>query len=207
MTGSPFEDEVRSALAAQAARVPEEAAIRLRRIDYKPRRGASPASIRAAVGAGLVAVGVVIATVYALGTGTPPGSGHRTNTTVELAGYRFTLPRGAVLATAAATWCEPIAHSAANTIAQGGGIFTIVGQGCLNLDVKPTQMPARAQRVAVGAYTGFIVSDPAAGRVTLYVRTSSANAVVLTSTRTGLSEAQLITMARIALSTGTPRHS
>jgi hypothetical protein len=85
------------------------------------------------------------------------------------------------------------------TVTQSRGVFTVVNGGCLNVDLKSFGIPAGAVPVAVGAYNGFVVSDPSAGRLTLYVRTSATRELVFTSTRTGLTARQLIMVARSGL--------
>jgi hypothetical protein len=219
MTTQHFEAELRDALAGHAARVPEDAAARLRQLDFRPRHRslAVTSGVAAGVLATAAAIGLAVAGLSASGVADTSAAGTEhaitaAGHTIRLAGYTFTINGQAhVSTTARGTSCAPkppvpgTAHAFVRTRTGSfsvvkGGVSRVVNGGCLNIDVKPAITPAGARAVAVGPYSGFVTSDPAASRVTLYVEISASNDLVFTATRTQLSAAQLITMASNGLS-------
>jgi hypothetical protein len=194
MTAPLSEDELRAALAERAASVPEKACIRLRQLDYQPRR-------HTRVRVMLIPLVLAVAGACAFAVGSITSSSPGASSTVRLASFTFALPAAAhVTGTGASARCRPdIRSSVPRTVAQSNGVFTAVNGGCLNVDLKSFRLPAEAVPVAVGRYQGFVVSDPSAGRFTLYVRTSATSELVFTSIRTGLTAKQLIMMARSGL--------
>jgi hypothetical protein len=213
MTIDCFEADLRAALAQHAATVPAEATARVCRLDYRPRTRSHVATT------GLAALAVAVAGAYAGAEGGFSGLAgpqHRSpataaGQTLRLADFSFTLPTGAQVVTGAAASdgsCAPSpppTPGVPETVTRAGGEFTVVNGGCLNVDLAPPDVPGDARPVVVGTWNGFVLSDPAADSVTLYIDSSTNQDLVFTATGTGMSPSQLVAMAAAGLTPCSPK--
>ena len=201
-----FEAAVRDALSRHAETVSPEQIANLSRVDFRPharlRSGVAASMVGALVVAGLGAY--VIGTQYHSQPVPPHGPGAPAGPELRLAGITITLPTGTRVDSRGTLpgSCEPApppTPGAPETVAQAGGQFTAVDGGCLNINLGPPGAPDNARPIDVGTYNGYLVDNPPANAITLYVEVFTDHDVVFKATGTGMSDAQLVTMAEAAM--------
>jgi hypothetical protein len=119
-----------------------------------------------------------------------------TGPTVQLAGYKFTLPVGFK------TVDSPCAPMPPSIPLEGNDPFAAAGSadgGCIEVGLTAGTITGDPQPVEVGPYQGFLTSDGTTD-VTLYVEMpTAAGKQYLMLTATGLSSSQIIAIAKAGL--------